>query len=298
VLLLRSLADLNGCLPRVEKVLRDLKRKGCVGKTLANYAENLRAFCRWCVKRGYLDEDPLAGLVRFDVTPQTVRRAISPEEIHRLLAVAPPERRLLYEVALSTGLRAKELRSLTVGHLDVEQGGLRLDAAWTKNRLPGFQPLPAQVTQRLAAWSKDKKRTEPLLVVQSHPARPLDTDLKRAGISKHIPGVGKLDFYAFRTAYTTMVIESGATVKEAQALLRHSTPTMTMNTYARTRPERLAEVAQQVGDIVLGQNHAPTWPQWPSGANKAVALSRYRSIGYGKEELVAAVGLEPTTRGL
>ncbi len=56
-------------------------------------------------------------------------------------------------------------------------------------------------------------------------------------------------------AYTTIVIESGATVKEAQALARHSTPVLTMNTYARARNERLAEVAEAVGKVVnIGPN--------------------------------------------
>ena len=60
------------------------------------------------------------------------------EEIHRLLRACAPERRLLYEVALCSGLRAGELRALTVAHLDTVRGGVRLDAEWTKNRKPGF----------------------------------------------------------------------------------------------------------------------------------------------------------------
>jgi len=43
---------------------------------------------------------------------------------------------------LYTGLRLNEIRSLTVTDLDVENPGLRLDGAWTKNRKFGFQPLP------------------------------------------------------------------------------------------------------------------------------------------------------------
>ena len=78
---LELLADLNGILPRLEKVLRELETGGRSGKTLQNYADGLAAFCDWCVSRGYLDEDPLAGLAAFDTTPQTQRRAMTAEKI-------------------------------------------------------------------------------------------------------------------------------------------------------------------------------------------------------------------------
>ena len=72
-----TLADLDGILPRVEEALRELQAQGRAGKTMANYAESLGAFCDWCVKRGYLDNDPLAALVPFDTTPQIRRRAMT-----------------------------------------------------------------------------------------------------------------------------------------------------------------------------------------------------------------------------
>jgi len=46
------------------------------------------------------------------------------------------------------------------------------------------------------------------------------------------------------------VIESGASVKETQALARHATPAMTMNVYGRTRNERLVQTVERVGEMV------------------------------------------------
>ena len=141
-LLLQSLSDLDGCLPAVEAALRDLHTGDRTGKTVQNYAEALAAFCDWCVERGYLDDDPLKRLKAYDTTPKTGRRAMNPEEVARLLRGCDPARRLLYEVALVTGLRANELRHLTFEHLDATSFGLHLDAAWTKNRKPGSSPCP------------------------------------------------------------------------------------------------------------------------------------------------------------
>jgi len=147
----RQVRDLEGTLARVERILRQLRAEGRSGKTLANYAESLRAFTDWCLDRGYLDEHPLKGLGGFDTTPQTQRRALTQDEVARLLHAAPKERRLLYAVAMSTGLRARELASLRVRHLDLENGGLRLDAAWTKNRKPGFQSVPRGLLEQVQA---------------------------------------------------------------------------------------------------------------------------------------------------
>lgn len=91
----QELGQLVGCLPQVEAALRNRQSKGLAGKTLANDAEALHAFCRWCVERGYLAVDPLAKLRPFDTTPTMIRRALTVEEIHRLLNVCPLYQRLL-----------------------------------------------------------------------------------------------------------------------------------------------------------------------------------------------------------
>ena len=59
----------------------------------------------------------------------------------RRLASSPLPRSLLYEMALFSGLRANELRSLTIDDLDLDRYGVILNAEWTKNRQEGCQPL-------------------------------------------------------------------------------------------------------------------------------------------------------------
>ncbi len=263
---LRTMADFDGILDKVENTIGDLMGKGLTPKTAWDHADGLQSFCNWCARRGLLEDNPLKRLQKIDTSPRTCRRAMTGEEIRRLLESSPPHRRLLYETAFVSGLRAGELRALEVQHLDVRRGGVHLDARWTKNRKPGFQPLPRALVTRLGEFaakgeakrfyakahrrSDGKPPEEPILYVPSHPARSMDEDLKAAGIPKWTPE-GKVDFHAARSAYVTAVVESGANAKEAQVLARHATPAITMNVYARTRPERLAEVAERVGKTVL-----------------------------------------------
>ena len=104
-----SLGDLTDILPRAEKASRKLL-KTSAGKTVANYVEALRSFCSWCRKRGYLYHQPLEGMAPFDTTPQSYRRLLSPEEIAQFLDACAPHRRLLYETAFLSGLRASGYR--------------------------------------------------------------------------------------------------------------------------------------------------------------------------------------------
>lgn len=288
---LRTLADLDEIQPEVERALRGLDAVGKSGKTLANYAEALTAFCDWCVKRKYLESDPLKELGVRDTTPRMRRRAMKAEEIHQLLSTCAPHRRLTYETAFVSGLRVNELRNLTADHLDAERGGLHLEARWTKNRVAEFQPLPVSLVQRLResldsgevvalyqrfCSRKDSNRKlpkNPLLYIPSSPSHAIDIDLEAAGIPKYAPG-GKLDFHACRVAYINLVIESGASVKESQSLARHATPELTMNVYGKARNDRLSETVERVAAMLLKTEKCATYvPQKVVGESAMAASS-------------------------
>ena len=281
-----TIDDLIGILPKAEKALRKLKKKGCKGKglsgkTISNYVDTLHSFCNWALKRKYLSEDPLKDISPFDTTPTTKRRALTPEEIHRLLEAAPEYRRILYEVALTTGLRAGELRALTLGCIDAEKGIFILDPSWTKNRKGGEQPIPRTLVKKLVIFGLEgtakqlyEKRygridsklgdipDNPLLYVSTHPSRELRKDLKAAGIEFNIPGKGKVDFHALRVAFVTLSFEAGANMKECQTLARHSTPELTANIYARSRDDRLKDLADLIGNVVLSDDLRANSVQW------------------------------------
>ena len=293
---LQTLADCDEILPAVEQVLRELDAAGKAGKTLANDAEALTAFCDWCVTRKYLPSDPLENLVTPQTTPRTRRRAMRAEEIQQLLMACVPHRRLTYETAFLSGLRANELRHLTVDLLDVDRSGIRLNAKWTKNRESGFQPLPASLVDRLSAFAQSGEATQlyqrfharknatrtipsnPLLYVSSSLSRDFDKDCKAAGIPKYAPG-GKLDFHACRVAYINLVIESGVTVKEAQALARHATPQLTMNAYGRTRDDRLTKAVENVAMTIAPVQECVTYVSQQAAAQSG-GRRLYQEIKY------------------
>ena len=82
-----------------------------------------------------------------------------------------------------------------------------------------------------------------------------------------------------RLAYINFVLESGASVKEAQALARHSTPELTMNVYGRTRKERLSETAEKVAANVLpAADNARFMPRQAVGAEQETQPSDLQKV--------------------
>ena len=104
--------------------------------------------------------------------------------------------------------------------------------------------------QFIRGGSKAEHLGEPLLYVPTHPSRTLRTDLQAAGIPIRTEE-GKIDFHALRVAFVSFVVETGADLKTAQSLARHTTPELTMNVYTKVRGTRLSEVAEAVGRIIL-----------------------------------------------
>ncbi|MEW6357954.1 MAG: tyrosine-type recombinase/integrase [Planctomycetota bacterium] len=300
---LQTLADLDGVLPHVEKALAELQEGGASGKTLTHYANAVKAFCGWLVERGFLCENPLSNLTAYDTTPVSAqRRAMTVDEIERLLAVVPDHRALLYELALCSGLRAGELRALSVENLDTRLCGVHLDASWTKSRRGGFQPLPKGLVERLSAFAESGRAAElygqsysrrdaggkglperPLLYVPTHTARDMDKDVAAAEIQKQTVQ-GRIDFHSLRTSYITLVSEAGASAKEVQHLARHASVDMSFNIYARTREDRLSQVAEAVGKRVNpGPEYADSMQRQAAGA-EGLDVNAIDSMGLGLAE--------------
>jgi len=218
------------------------------------HGATLKAFVSFCYSdEGSLTQNPLATLkLPAPEATRPQRRALSGDEAEALLSCSkiPAARRLLYEVALSTGLRVSELRSLQGCNLAL--GGLRLDSKWTKNREAGFQPLPQALWRRLQRLRR--KPQENLLKTGNrwHNARTLRADMLKAGLKTDTPE-GRLDFHCLRVSFITAVVDSGATVPEAMRLARHSTPVLTLKTYARTQQNRLKDIVEAVCSRCAGR---------------------------------------------
>ena len=134
------------------------------------------------------------------------------------------------------------------------------------------------------AYSQQGKRegkktppANPLLYVPQNSATSLKKDLLAAGIPP-VTEKGYLYFHALRTAYINFVLDSGANVKTAQELARHSTPDMTMNVYGRARDEKMREAVESVGNMLFSDNGGHRTPDHGRENNRTFTEQENSSI--------------------
>ncbi len=97
-----------------------------------------------------------------------------------------PNGRLIYELALTTGLRANELRTLEKRSFDLDNGKptVTVKAGHSKHRREDVVPLLVELAGRLRAHLANKLPTARAFTVPSRMAEMLFADLERAGIPK------------------------------------------------------------------------------------------------------------------
>ncbi|MHC4253158.1 MAG: tyrosine-type recombinase/integrase [Planctomycetota bacterium] len=292
---LKTLADID--LAAVESKARELLGSGLTGKTVSGYVESLKALCTWAARRKLLQGNPLAGMRGFNLTPKCPHRALTDGEVQRLLQVAPPARSLLYRTALATGYRAGELRALRVRYLDVFGPFLNLPGEYTNNRRDARQPIARELADELQAVAKGKAPDSPLLGMPHKETanENLQRDCAKAGI-RRVTNEGKATFHSFRVNYINAVVESGSDLKTIMTLARHGSAQMSMEVYAKPKPERLRAAARAVADRleeVISADTCCAYVAREVGAETTRPVSPEPVGAYGPQELASPRGFEP-----
>lgn len=257
---------------RVQAALGRLRAK--TSPRTANHALGcLKAFAKWLEHNNRIREVP-RGLVALrpyseEVGRKRVRRALTTAELTRLLGAAESggdlvyvyggtkskhnripidgrERAALYRLAMGTGFRANELRSLTPEsfRLDGDEPTVTVEAAYSKNGKRAVQPITKELAAGLRGFVEGKEPGRPVLIVPDRTAQMLRVDLARAGIPYEDERGRVLDFHALRGSYITHLIQGGANPKVVQTLARHSTITLTMDIYCKTEDSDLRKALE------------------------------------------------------
>jgi integrase/recombinase XerD len=241
---------------RVSAFLASLREDGPSGglsiESTNHYLRRMKQFARWMVKSQRAPENPLdcLALQNSRTDRRHVRRALTKNELLHLLkttrsgesrcGMSGEERYWLYRLAVETGLRASELRSLTWASFDLHGAPptVTVRAAHSKHRRDDSLPLKAATAESLACWrDASGEAGADCRIFANAPAmtaRMLRGDLRAAEIPYRDASGRVFDFHAFRHTFITNLARGGVHPKTAQALARHSTITLTMDRYSHT----------------------------------------------------------------
>jgi integrase len=290
-------------------------------QTANYYLREVKSFCRWLVKDRRLPDNPLdhlqGGNPRLDRRHD--RQTLSAEQLRHILDAAwtsaavfrgldGRDRHFLYLTAMYTGYRASELAELLPESFALTDGPtVFLPARLSKNRRTSRQPIPAALRGYLAGRPAGATVWPGRWWDQA--ATMLRIDLEAAGIPYVIDGPdGPLfaDFHSLRHSFIALLDQSGATLKEAMQLARHSDPKLTMARYGRAQLHDLAQTVERM-PVLLGKGPAPnlaaTGTGGPSGESLRPACAageagRERMRLVEREAISAGSPLDPVPQGV
>lgn len=197
-------------------------------------------------------------------------------------AMPAAERVLLYATAIQTGLRSSELRSLTRGRLSLEgeQPYITCKAGSTKNSKHArqyIQPeLAAEFRQHIATKAPGARvfamppKEDVAAMLRSDLADARRAWLKtgrsdpkgsaRRQESDFLEPVNHesecLDFHSLRHTCGAWLAKAGAHPKAVQSVMRHSTITLTMDTYGHLFPGQEAETISRFPNMLSEEPEA------------------------------------------
>ncbi len=285
----------------IEAWMMQQESAGMGARTLNVARSAAVAFAAWCRKTRRLASNPMRDLPRADESSdrRRKRRALTQREFRLLLAATRRrpvleamtvrrgknagqpkanvresvkvelgrlgwERALIYKTFVMTGLRKKELASITIGQavLDGPKPHLMLHGKDAKNGKAASIPLTAELAADLRAWVADwlgRARQaaseagksipltlppeEKLLNVPTALVKILNRDLKLAGIPKADARGRTVDVHSLRHTFCTWMQMAGIVGRKTQAAMRHSSRALTDDVYT---DEESLEVAQAV----------------------------------------------------
>jgi integrase len=240
----KTLADIDP--ETVVRFMRSFRKTEKIGpRTHNHYLQAIDAFCNWCISTKRLIANPLAEVERLnpDVDVRHKRRALTGQEFALLLKSAREsgiriqcfngeQRARIYTLSFMTGLRRRELGSLTPRSFDLAGNPptLTVEAANSKHRKKDVLPLHPELVELLRTWTQGLEPSDKLFPKLDRRKTWLmvKKDLERVGIP-YVNVDGIADFHAAgRHTHITELLRSGASLPEAQKLARHSDIHMTM----------------------------------------------------------------------
>ncbi len=254
---------------RIEQYINSLVKKNRSNRTVQKHITAMRTFFKYLVETEVIASNPTKGIKKPSPAKDRrhERRMVTREEWSWLASVTSQSkfrwnttgasRRLLYWTAIETGYRSGEIRQLRKSDLRTmnDRSFICIEGKFTKNGKPAKQYLSTDLAAELFKHVRKQKPNASIfsMPASANVARMLKDDLKSArsswideeGIDEEQRELRdksdflnyesdsgqKLDFHSLRHTCGAWLIIAGVDVKTVQTVMRHSTPTLTLNTY-------------------------------------------------------------------
>lgn len=214
-------------------------------KTLLNYHTGLSALFTWAIGEGIVSENPLQSIER----PNPKKKPVIPyteDEVRSMLKsleysrpyVRPGKREAVHSLPnaarnraiilllLDTGIRAEELCTLTIKHLDTRNRRIRVEGKGRKERIIPYSTNTGQALWRYIHGSRPQSHSDCLFLAEN--GNPLTRSallLLIYSIARRA-GVKHANVHRFRHTFAINYLRNSGDPWSLQMLLGHSTMDM------------------------------------------------------------------------
>ena len=217
--------------------------------TTARKLATLRSFYKFCVRRNYIQSNPLAS-IRMPKQEKRLPKFLTVEQVNTLIQT-PDDTNLLgardramLEVLYSTGIRVSELVDLNVADIDFTGQLVRVRGKGKKQRNTPIGPTALGAIGRYLELRKADARSESFdqqaLFVNKHGQR-LSTRSVRRKLDKYLAISGldpSVSPHTLRHSFATHMLDKGADLRSVQELLGHQSLSTTQ-IYTHLTAERM-----------------------------------------------------------
>ncbi len=252
--------ELQGDLHKVERVhirayMADLQQGEYKRASLARKLASLKAFMRWSKKQGYIEGDPVIGVITIkqeERIPQFLRL----REVEVLLDapdLTTPDGlrdKALMEMLYASGMRAGEAQTLNVGDLDLTEEEIHIKhGKGNKERIALLGPAAVQALRdyinlgRAELAGRNDGTPDPAVFLNKFGRRLSDRGIRRT-FDKYFKVASerlKTTPHTMRHSFATHLLDNGADLRAVQELLGHA-HLVTTQIYTHVTTERMKAV--------------------------------------------------------
>ena len=236
-------------------------------KTKRHYIAGIKQFTKWLHDTGKLSKNNF----RLIKTPKVLqsdqvhaRRALTADEVARLIQAAEAskpfrsitgaERALIYRLAVETGLRFNEIKTLKVSDFDFKAGTVEVRDENEKARRGAILLLRQSTADEIKQFLRNKTSQSAAFLLKKGYLM-MKTDLETAGIPYKVDGTFA-DFHSLRHSTASLLIQTGASPKVVQTLMRHTDLNLTMQKYTHLYTGQQRQTIENLPDFIVHQDKA------------------------------------------
>lgn len=228
--------------------------------SIATNMVHLRRFFNFCYSRGYVDRLEIV-IPKYE---KVLKEPYTDEELKRLLKRPRTNNWVEYRswvmvnYFFATGQRLSTVLNIKVGHLDLENGKVKLE--WNKDKIQKWMPLSSAIIQILKEYIDKSNLHESDYLFPEYEGGQLKRRSAEDAIAdyNYSKGVEKTSIHLFRHTFAKNYIINGGNPVKLQKLLNHKTIDQTMK-YVNLYGNDISKDLDLLNplDVFNRRNHTP-----------------------------------------